>query len=303
MLQDGLFEKRTESLLIFGKTRNLSRDRIQLAILKLVDDLFDLVITKEELVTEEPLKQATVRISSLAAAYKIIQSNITQKNNNFVSLSYLLGLTSREAEFVLNHQALRAIARIQYSHQIISKIMALLIQRPGVLLSDEHLLARLGVSPDSPNIPQLKAKLFVQELSYSGLLYEGWPRWWWHRVDTWAKELIGASLGSMTGDERVLKLSCALQIELKPAISKWSKSTNEYFWVACSSCDNPTELKHSVLGYNSNYQPFFEPSRICWFCIQTGEYERSDLVIDDSDESLADKIRSGKIQPQTQITS
>lgn len=267
------------------------------------EDLFDLVISKEELVTAEPLRQAAVRITSLATAYKTIQASFTKNNNKPVAPSVLLGLDSHEAELVLNHQAIREIAKIQYPHQIISKIMALLIQRPGILLSDGHLLARLGVSPDSPNIPQLKAKLLDLKLGYRGLLSDGWPRWWWHRVDAWGKKILSASLGSLAGSERVAKLSNALQIELKPAASKWSKSSDEYFWVACSSCDHPTELKHSVLGYDSNYQPFLEPSRICWFCVQTGAYESRELVIHDTDESLAEKIRNGKIQPQIQLQS
>lgn len=261
------------------------------------EDLFDLVISKEELVTASPLALAVGRIESLAAAYKTIQANFAKTNNKPVAPSVLLGLDSHEAEMVLNHQAIRAIAKIQYPHQIISKVMTLLIQRPGILLSDEHLLARLGVSPDSPNIPQLKAKLLDLKLGYSGLLCNGWHRWWWHRIDTWAKELMGASLGSMTGAERVVRLSAALQLDLKPAASRWNESSDEYFWVACSSCDHPTELNHSVLGYDANFQPFLEPSRICWFCVQTGAYESRDLVIDDSDESLAEKIKNGKIQP------
>lgn len=267
------------------------------------EDLFDLVISKEELVTGEPLALSASRIASLAAAYKTIQASYTKNNNKPVVLSALLGLDSHEAEMVLNHQAIRAIAKIQYPHQIVSKVMALLIQRPGILLSEENLLARLGVSPDSPNISQLKTKLFDLKLGYRGLLSEGWSRWWWHRVDAWGKETLGSSLGSLAGSERVAKLSSALQIELTPAASKWNQSSGEYFWVACSSCDHPTELKHSVLGYDSNYQPFLEPSRICWFCVQTGAYEKRDLVIDDSDESLAEKIRNGKIQPQTQMPS
>lgn len=267
------------------------------------EDLFDLVISKEELVTEKPLALAISRIVSLAQAYKTIPANFTINKNKTLALSALLGLDSHEAEMVLNHQAIRAIAKIQYPHQIVTKVMALLIQRPGILLSDEHLLARLGVSPDSPNIPQLKAALLDLKLEHSGLLCEGWPRWWWHRVEAWGKEALGASLGSLAGSERVERLSNALQIELKPAVSKWSKSSEEYFWVACSSCDHPTELKYSVLGYDANFQPFLEPSRICWFCVQTGAYESRDLVIDDSDESLAEKIKNGKIQPQTQMSS
>lgn len=257
------------------------------------EDLFDLVISKEELVTEIPLRLAADRIASLAAAYKFIQDGFASKS---IELKALLGLDSHEAETILNHQAIRAIEKIQYPHQIISKLMALLIQRPGILLTNDHLLARLAVSSDSPDINQLIAQLDQQGLRYRGVLHEGWPRWWWHRLDSWFKVTVGTSLGGIAGDERTTRLGAALKLDLKPAISKWTKSSSDYFWVACASCDQPTELKHSVLGYDANYQPFLEPSRICWFCVQTGDYEKRGLEIDDSDRSLAEKIQNGQIQ-------
>lgn len=258
-------------------------------------DLFDLVITKEELVTAQTLKLAAIRIASLTKAYKTLKTEIEQKKT--ISFGILLGLDSHEVEMVLNHQAIRAIVQRPIPHQIVSKLMGLLIERPGILLTDEHLLARLAISPDSPGIEQLKAKLIDLRLSYGGILSEGWPRWWWHRTEAWAKETLGASLGSLVGAERVKRLGAVLGLELEPAVSKWTHSSDEFFWVACASCDHPTELKHSVLGYDANYQSFLEPSRICWFCVQTGAYEKRGLEVDDSDRSLAEKIKNGQIQP------
>lgn len=257
-------------------------------------DLFDLVIAKEELVTEKPLRLASSRIISLSSAYKFVQSNFANKP---IELGLLLGLDPREAETILNHQAIRAIEKNRYPHQIISRLMALMIQRPGALLTNEHLLARLAIAPDSPNIEQLKVELSKLGLAYSGILHEGWPRWWWHRVEATAKEHLGASLGSLVGSERAQRLSKAFNLELKPAKSRWTNSSDELFWVACASCDHPTVLKHSVSCYDINYQPFLEPSRICWFCIQTGEYEKRELEVDDSDLSLAEKIKNGKVHP------
>lgn len=258
------------------------------------EDLFDLVISKEELTSETPQRLAVDRIASLASAYKTIKTDFSNKP---INLSSLLGLESREVETILNHQAIRAIEKIKYPHQIISKLMTLLIKRPGILLSDEHLFARLAIAPDSPNIDQLKAKLSELHLNYSGILHKGWPRWWWHRVDAWAKGSLGASLGSMAGAERVERLSEQFKLELKPATSQWNHSSEEFFWVACASCDHPSELKHTVAAYDASYQPFLEPSRICWYCIQTGAYEKRDLEIDDPDRGLAEKIQNGKIQP------
>ncbi len=259
------------------------------------EDLFDLVVSKQELVKGDTLKLAATRISSLAAAYKIIKDYLVK--NKTIDLAVLLGLDSHETELVLNHQALRSIDKIRFPHQIISKLMSLLVQRPGILLTDDDLLARLAISPDSPNINQLKAKLDMLGFGYSGVLHDGWPRWWWHRVEVWAKDSLGASLGSLVGTERANRLAKVLELELKPAMSKWSRSSDEFFWVACASCDHPTELKHSVSGYDTSYQPFLEPSRICWFCVQTGAYQKRGLEIEDSDSSLAEKIKNGQIQP------
>lgn len=258
------------------------------------EDLFDLVITKEELVTAATLKLAATRIASLARAYKTLKSEIEQ--NKPISFGILLSLDSHEVELVLDHRSIQAIVQRPIPHQIVQKLMGLLVERPGILLSDEHLLARFAIAPDSPGIAQLKAKFTDLRLNYSGLLSEGWPRWWWHRMEKWAKENLGASLGSLAGADRVERLGAVLGLELKPAVSKWTQSSDEFFWVACASCDHPTELKHSVLGYDANYQPFLEPSRICWFCVQTGAYEKRGLDVDDSDRSLAEKIKNGQIQ-------
>lgn len=258
------------------------------------EDLFDLVLTKQELVTAEPLQLAITRISSLTKAYKIIKNEI--KTNNFIPLTTLLHLDTHESEVVSCHQAIRAIEKLRFPHLIVPKTTRLLIDRPGILLSDAHLLARLAISPDSPDIEKLKTILRERHLAYSGLLCEGWPRWWWHRVDLWAREELGASLGSLPGFERVQKLNAHLGLELKSAVSAWTSTSNEYFWIACTSCDRPSELRHSVLSYDANYQSFLEPSRICWDCVQTGAYETRGLEIDDSDEGLAYKIRNGKIK-------
>lgn len=260
------------------------------------EDLFDLVLTKQELVTAEPLQAAIARISSLAKAYITIKDEI--KHHDSVLLTTLLNLDAHEIEVIRGHQAIRAIEKLRFPHLVVPRLTRLLIDRPGILLSDSQLLARFAISPDSSDIEKLIPVIRERNLAYSGLLCEGWPRWWWHRIDRWARDELGASLGSLSGLERVQRLNDKFALNLKPAVSAWTATSDEYFWVACASCDRPTELRHSVLSYDASYQSFLEPSRICWDCIQTGAYEKWDLEIDDSDEGLANKIKNGKIVKQ-----
>ena len=99
----------------------------------------------------------------------------------------------------------------------------------------------------------------------------------------------------MTSSERVQKISECVGLDFKPSVSRWTKSSDSYVSFACSSCKNPTEVEYSVSAYDQIPHPVLGKNRICWSCIQTGEYEEQGLLVDDSDEFTAEKIRNGKI--------
>jgi hypothetical protein len=251
-------------------------------------DLFDLVLKKEVLTEAKPSEEAAQQILSIASAYQAIKANLGAEK----MVAALCRIDEQKEGYVLEHQAIRGIDKLGFAHQVVPKIRKLLIDQPGILVSKEHLLARLGVAPDSASIEELFKVLDQAGATYDGILAEGWPRWWWHRVEAWVREVIGDTPGSLVGSERVSRLNKALGLSLTAAKSRWSNSSEEYFWAACSCCGQPIELDHTVLAYSENYPPFLDPQRICWKCIQTGA---SNFEIDDADSELVKKIQSGQL--------
>jgi len=251
-------------------------------------DLFDLVLKKEVLTEAKSSGEAAQQVISIAMAYQAIKDKLGTSK----MVAYLCGVDEQSEGYVLEHQAIRAIDKLGFAHQIVPKIRKLLIDQPGILVSNEHLLARLGVAPDSAGIADLLKALDQAGTTYRGILSEGWPRWWWHRVETWIKGTIGDTPGSLVGSERIGRLNKALGLYLSAAKSRWSGSSEEYFWAACSCCGQPTELDHTVLAYTENLPPFLDPLRVCWKCIQTGD---SNYEIDDADSELVKKIQSGQL--------
>lgn len=251
-------------------------------------DLFDLVLKKEVLTEAKSSEEAAQQVISIAIAYRAIKDRLGASK----MVAQLCGIEEQSEEYVLDHQAIRAIDKLGFAHQIVPKIRKLLIDQPGILVSHEHLLARLGVASDSAGIADLFEALGQEGAAYRGMLSEGWPRWWWHRVEAWVKDAIGDTPGSLVGSERVSRLNQALGLSLSAAKSRWSGSSEEYFWAACSSCGQPTELDHTVLVYEENCPHFLDPRRVCWTCIQTGA---SSFEIDDADSGLVKNIQSGQL--------
>ncbi len=167
------------------------------------------------------------------------------------------------------------------------------------MLDEDNLIAHLGIHPDDKESGRFKELIKIiaeNDIGYSGIFGNGFQRWWGNRLKVFFEDRCSAILGEMTAAERVEKISECIGLKFKPAVSRWTNSSDTYVSFACSSCKNPTEVEYSV----STYDPLLLPpvigkNRICWSCIQTGEYEDKGLLVDDSEEFTADKIRHGKI--------
>lgn len=255
-------------------------------------DLFDLVISKND-VNEDPAGWAK-RIVCYIDAYE--QIKVARDHDGTIKLTSLLHTKQEETDaLLLPHREFRELEKIKYPHQVASRLYKLLISRSGLLLSDEDLLSRLGVDTESAGLEDLFQTLEQAHTKYTGIFSCGWSRWWWHRVDEWARNLLGDPLGSLNGNQRVTKLNEALAMQLSAAESRWTHLTEEYFWAACASCHKPTEPEHSVLAFDTHPYPFLDRRRICWVCVQTGMNLQKGIEVDDTNEGIAKKLADGKI--------
>ena len=207
----------------------------------------------------------------------------------------LLALHEDERAYV-EHQALEKINKLTAPHLIIGQLFYHLIHRNGLLLNDESVLARLGVSPDSPDRDGLFQAL-SKGIQYSGALGNGWRRWWAHRLLKVLRDDQGApDFFSWGAEKRVNFLNKVFKLKLAPAKSRWTGRTDALVTVSCASCRRPTELAVTVSAYDPYPHAFGEKRRICYSCLATGEYEAHELRVDEKDEFVHQQITTGKIK-------
>jgi hypothetical protein len=91
-------------------------------------------------------------------------------------------------------------------------------------------------------------------------------------------------------------LNDKLGLALSPAKSRWQNHSDAFFGFACASCHQPTEREFAVLAYDPSPYRFVQRKSICWKCVETGEFEKHGLEIDDGAEFIVEKIRNGEIR-------
>jgi len=258
---------------------------------KTAHDLFDQIWVKNFLI-DHPI-EATKKMTSFIKAYKEI-INVFNTDNR---LQKLLQINAKEVGFIDSH-FFRGINKLEAPHLISTNIFNTVIKRSWLLLDENNLIALLGIHPDDKESEHFNGLIKVideNDIDYNGIFGNGFPRWWANRLKGFFEDRYSAALGDLTSAERVEKISECTGLKFKPALSRWTNNSDTYVSFACSSCRNPTEVEYSVSAYDPVPHPVIGKNRICWKCIQTGEYEEKGLLVDDSDEFTADKIRHGKI--------
>ena len=258
-------------------------------------DLFDQIYLKRQVT--QPEEGVNTQALSLARGYKRLIGDSWAADGDRLRLGLCL---EKDETWVIDDNSLSELNTLPLPHQFVSGLFDRLINRPGPLLDRRDLFAVLGISePDEPQESNLCKHLTERNILYTGLFSDGWPRWWVHRLDEFGKEFSDQPLIDISGKERTAKLSDVLQIDLAPAISRWTESSDEPFAFACASCASPTEPDHSVPAFDPSPYPFVRKKSICWKCVQTGEFEAEEknLQIDESGRYIADKIMAGELVP------
>ncbi|HEW97870.1 MAG: hypothetical protein DRR16_28440 [Candidatus Parabeggiatoa sp. nov. 3] len=253
-------------------------------------NLFDLSLTKEQLPDDTRLSQ---KMLSLVKGYKYLIKNWHKPER----WSHILGLKTAE-RLRIAYQAIRELDKLQAPHQVARDILRYVINRPGILLDKDNVLAELGIAKTGKDIESLLEILQTDKVMYTGIFAEGWTRWWEHRLEEWGKGISDEHLGNLTAKQRVSCLNSKLGLKLSPAKSRWKKSTDTLVSFACASCHQPTEEEFSVVAYDPLPYPysFVHNKYICFSCIQTGEFVRQGMEVDDDEKSLVESIQNGERQ-------
>jgi len=253
------------------------------------NNLFDHCFSKEEL--GHSSNTSSRIILSLVAGYK----QLIKKWNHPERWSTLLGLSDSE-KIRVGYQAIRELDQLKAPHQVARDILHYVIDRPGLLLDQDNVLAELGIAKAGKDVDTLLEILHQNFVQYTGIFSEGWTRWWSHRLEEWGKALCDEHLGNLTARQRVSCLNKKLALNLSPAKSRWENHSDALFAFACDSCHQPTEDQYSVAIYDPLPYMFVRSKRICWKCVETGEFEYQGLEIDEDEESIVEMILNGEIR-------
>lgn len=263
-------------------------------------DLFDLWFLKDELHLGDQSRRDEIlsKMLALSLGYETIKSIVAKGLPQELSQD-LLGLGSEEYDEIntegLKLTLLSAEGEAERPHVIARQLYHNIVKRPGLLLSQYGLSARFGIQPTS--LPALVKAAELDGLIYDGLFSTGWERYWRHRFDRWEVANFDKLITSMTGDKRAQALSKKFEIEIFPAVSKWTGMSNEHFSFACCVCRNPTEMRHSVAAFEPKLLPFMERNRICYDCVEREEQMRRQRIqVAEADEGIVADIRSELIQ-------
>jgi hypothetical protein len=117
-----------------------------------------------------------------------------------------------------------------------------LVRAEGLLVTEDMLAARLGIDHEASGDQWESTKKHMDAAKYSGPFSDGWPRWWWFRVEDWWANLGDAQmeLRRLTAEERVACLNKLIGVQLTPAGPIQGAYSTKYFTL-CAGLNKPLD--------------------------------------------------------------
>lgn len=178
------------------------------------EDLFDLTIQKERFVPNA--KDIIEQLIDLVDGYKRIIASMKQGKSfaEIVEEPDPKPLDPRVADVL-------PASRSAVPHEYALHVLRYLVDRPGPLIDQDYVLARLGTARGCPGADKLLAKV-PTEARYVGPFGVAWPRWWAALIEQWWRDLVGdaepRTLATIPAPERIAILAKKLNLrKLEPA--------------------------------------------------------------------------------------
>ena len=200
-------------------------------------NLFDLCIEKTE-VNDDNFPIFMKKMVDLSDGYQILSSEI--------DLSKILSTDVNliDSRFINVFESFKDSPINVKIRFLISEFL----EKQGLLINEDILAARLGVDKkESNDWDNLKKELSVAK--YSGILCNGWQRWWAHLVEKWWNETVKAEsrLRSTSAKDRVNVLKLFTNLSNLVAAQKIEKAESDEFWTVCKGYDKPIDTIDGLL--------------------------------------------------------
>lgn len=198
-------------------------------------DLFLTTYTKDKIANHS--EQVAVEMDSLAEAFKIAQGEDGKNATDLLCAPEDLLIDLRIEETVCT------LIENGIPHNIVRFFLKEIIEKPGVLINENILAARLGVDiKKSSDWPKLKDD-HLSDFLYKGILHDGWRCWWAEGFQNWWKlNISGSSPQGRTAKQRVKLLVEKFGLPYLVAADKQRHSAGTEFWTTCVITELPLDL-------------------------------------------------------------
>lgn len=191
-------------------------------------DLFDFSVSKETLLKNLP--KYSLRFKSVIDAYQFV---ITSEKD----ISKALGISSDLLQNI-DYRIIEKLSNNIYGKDVFAFnnfILNNIIRSIGVLIGEEVLSARLGVSRNSEDWEGLKSEFSA--FKYLGIYSKAYDRWWSFELDNWWKSKSnGGSLRRLNAQQRVDKLKEITSYKNILPEEKTPHASSSNFWTICKDC-------------------------------------------------------------------
>ncbi len=212
-------------------------------------DLFDLVVSKTRVA--EQRRPIASKLMALAADYPKLHSP-KPKAAAFWGRVLSLDTTARD----LLDPRIGAELRPQApAHEYARYVIRELLERPGPLIDEALLAARLGVSLESSDWDASKEKL--DSARYAGVFSAGWLRWWWPAVERSLRRIAPEMpFRALPASDRVDILRRFWGLDSIEPIKALTRSTGTRYWHVCEVTGVPLDPQDAVAIEGGDRKPW-----------------------------------------------
>lgn len=219
-------------------------------------DLFDYKQHKQRVV--EDSERVRVELVSLAKGYREIAEKVGRHN----SFPEIVLTEDQRGSLTLDPRIAERFISIDSTpyHELAKFILKELILRPGPLISEELLAARLGINKEASSGWRTFLRTLPDNSRYQGPFRDAWPRWWAQVIekDWWQAMCHPRSLSLLRAPERVERLIQCTGISDLVAATPISPTYQDRYWTVCEYSTCPLDPIDGVTIVEKEPEPWQE---------------------------------------------
>lgn len=243
-------------------------------------DLFDMIIEKGSL---NPQTAASIpcQLTELSECYEQLIAGVDARNMvkapGYVDDRFMETLHEKQSEDSIANCA----------HFLLNEF----ILKPGLLVDEALLAARLGVDKDKTGQVWKNILVLFAGAYYQGVFKNGWKRWWMQSINEKWKSISGTSLQRMGAGERVEVLKTVLKTDSIVVATKTKYADSDKYWTVCCGTGKPldpidgfevtgqeTSFPWQDLLYVSKETAFHKTKMDIWKGVASSEKERLEYL-------------------------